>query len=640
MISPHHRTKSFRKFFGLHTVTLLGGASGLLLLNHAASGVEEKVLLSPSTQSRYEKEIRPALEQYCAGCHGVKKQSGDINLSGFDTALSIQRNPALWRKVVTQMHERTMPPEGKPQPTDAQRDAVVKWLEETLKAFEEAAVPTDPGRTVIHRLNRLEYNNTVRDLLGVTSKPADKFPADGGGGGGFDNNADTLFVPPILMERYLEVADEILAQAPPERIFLVRPGKKYKPRVAAQLIIERLGARAFRRPIEKAETDRLMRLYDNATKRGANFESAVKLAVKAMLVSPKFLFRSEGEQKAEGAYTRTDWELASRLSYFLWASMPDGELFDLAAKKKLRDPKILEAQARRMIADPKFDDTAQSFAGQWLHARELYGVTQPDPRRFPTFTPTLRDAMFAEVSQLFGSVVRDNTNLLQLLDGDYTYVNEELAKHYGIEGITGSEMRRVSLEKGRRGGLLTTAAVLTVTSYPQRTSPVLRGKWVLEEILGTPPPPPPPNAGALPANDAVKDGLTFRQRLEEHRKKPECAGCHARMDPIGFGLENYDPIGRWREQIGGGPVDAAGVLATGEKFTGPAELKAHLKKRQDDFARNLTEKMLAYAIGRGLEPGDAPSVRDILKKLEADDYRAQTLMLEVVKSFPFQYRKN
>ena len=257
---------------------------------HAALGVEEKVYQPVSAQNQYEKEIRPLLDMYCGGCHGAKKQAGGINLSGFDTAVSIQRDQATWRKVVTQIHESAMPPENKPQPTPEQREKLVHWLQQTLDNFEENAVARDPGRKIIHRLNRLEYNNTVRDLLGVTSNPADKFPADGGGGGGFDNTADTLFIPPILMERYLEAADEILNEAPPERIFGTRPPKKQSP-AEARLLIERFAGRAYRRPVEKAEIDRLMKLFENAMQRGARFEEAVKLSLKAVLVSPHFLFR-------------------------------------------------------------------------------------------------------------------------------------------------------------------------------------------------------------------------------------------------------------------------------------------------------------------------------------------------------------
>jgi hypothetical protein len=248
--------------------------------------------------------------------------------------------------------------------------------------------------------------------------------------------------------------------------------------------------------------------------------------------------------------------------------------------------------------------------------------------------------MYNETITFFQDIVRRDSSLVRLLDADYTFLNEELARHYGIEGVQGTGMQRVALKEARRGGVLTMGSVLTLTSYPQRTSPVLRGKWVLEEILGTPPPPPPPGAGGLSPEDHPKEGLTFRQRLEKHREKPECASCHNRMDPLGFGLENFDGIGRWREEIGGTPVDASGVLANGEKFSGPLELKKHLLSRKDDFARNFSERMLSYALGRGIESYDAPTVRAITKKLQGNDYRSLLLLREIVKSYPFNYRQN
>lgn len=591
-------------------------------------------------QAGYEREIRPLLAQYCDSCHGGEKPAEGIDLTRFKTVASIQRDQATWRKVLTQVRERTMPPKGMPQPSDAQRERLTEWLSHTLDNVPDHLIPKNPGRVLIHRLSRTEYNNTVRDLFGVRSRPADRFPPDGGGGGGFDNNADTLFIPPILMERYLEAAGEILQEAKPERIFFVRPSKTLPRRTAGKKIIEHFARRAFRRPVETAELSRLMGLFDGASHRGESFENSVKLALKAVLVSPSFLFRVERDRSSAQPYPVGDYELANRLSYFLWASMPDDELFKLAAQKRLRNPKVLEQQVRRMLASPKSRAFADSFASQWLRVRDLYTAANPDPRRYPSFTPSLRDAMYEETITFFDAVLRRNESLLRLLDADYTYLNEELARHYGIEGVTGTPMRRVALKDGRRGGVLTQASVLTLTSYPQRTSPVLRGKWVLEEMLGTPPPPPPPNAGALPPDDAPKEGMTFRQRLEQHREKPQCFSCHARMDPIGFGLENFDAIGRWRDEIGGTPVDATGVLANGEKFSGPAELKKHILARKDLFTRNLVEKMLSYALGRGLEPHDITAVRKIVAAVEKDGYRSSTLIQEIVKSYPFQYRKN
>jgi mono/diheme cytochrome c family protein len=594
-----------------------------------------------AAQATYEQSARPFIQKYCGGCHGPANPKGGVSLTGYADVKALQRDQGAWRKVLEQLREQTMPPRGTPQPKADEREKLVAWLAHTLDTADESLIPKDPGRVLIHRLSRTEYNNTVRDLFGAQSRPADKFPADGGGGGGFDNNADTLFIPPILMERYLEAAGEVLNEAPAARLFFVRPGKTLPAREAARRILAHFATRAFRRPVETAETARLLSLYDQAAKRGEPFEGSVKFALKAVLVSPHFLFRVEKDRPGTEPYLIGDYELASRLSYFLWASMPDDELFKLAGQKRLRDPQVLDAQIRRMIQSPKSAALADSFAGQWLRVRDLYTAAQPDPRRYPGYTPSLRDAMYRETVEFFSSLLREGASLLHLLDADYTFLNEELAKHYGIEGVKGPEFRKVALGDRRRGGILTMAGVLTVTSYPQRTSPVLRGKWVLEEVLGTRVPPPPPNAGGLPAEDAPKEGLTFRQRLEKHREKPECSSCHSRMDAVGFGLENFDAVGRWRAELGGQPVDATGVLTTGEKFTGPEELKQYiLRSRKQEFARNVAEKMLAYALGRGLEPYDIPTVRRITAALEKDGYRASTLVREIVKSYPFQYRKN
>jgi len=588
----------------------------------------------------YQKAIHPLFQQFCFRCHGEKNGNGGVSLAAFSTVTAIQKDQMTWRKVLRQLRDRTMPPVGMPQPTAEQRDHLISWLTDTLNNVDPSLLPRNPGRVLIHRLSRAEYNNTVRDLFGVDSHPADQFPADGGGGGGFDNNADTLFVPPILMERYLTAASQVLDEAKPERLFFAHPSPTLSRRAAARQIVAYFAMRAYRRPVEPAEVARLMRLFDSSTQRGESFKTAVKLALKALLISPNFLFRVEQDRPGDAPYPVSDYELASRLSYFLWSSMPDEELFRLAGQKRLRNPQVLEQQVRRMIQSPKSRALADSFAGQWLRVRDLYTTAQPDPKRFPEFTPALRDAMYQETVDFFDDLVRRDQSLLFMLDANYTYLNEELAHYYGIPGVTGPQMRRVELQDRRRGGVLAMGSVLTLTSYPRRTSPVLRGKWVLEQIMGAPIPPPPPNAGGLPADDAPKAGLTFRQRLEKHRSKPECASCHSRMDPIGFGLENFDPIGRWRDSIGGAPVDAAGVLATGEKFTGPVELKRHLMQQKDEFTRNLTEKMLAYALGRGLEPYDLPTVRAITQAVAHDGYHSSALILQIVKSYPFQYRKN
>ena len=346
-----------------------------------------------------------------------------------------------------------------------------------------------------------------------------------------------------------------------------------------------------------------MRLFRHADARGDGFEDAVRLALKAALVSPNFLYLVERDRSdADGPYRVSDHELACRLSYFLWSSMPDAELSDLADAGRLHEPEVLEGQVRRMLADPKSRALAEDFAGQWLRVGNLAELAEPDKRLFPEFTPELRDAMAEEAVAFFHAIFREDRPVLDLLDSDYTFLNERLAKHYGIDGVTGPEFRRVALKDRNRGGVLGMAAVLTLTSYPRRTSPVLRGKWVLEELLGTPPPPPPPMVKALPADDRVRDGMTFRQRLEQHRKDANCASCHARLDPLGFGLENFDVLGRWRDEIKGEPVDASGELTTGEKFAGPAALKTILvESKRELFVRNLVERMLSYALRRGVE---------------------------------------
>ena len=595
---------------------------------------------TPADRALFDKRIRPMLQQYCIGCHSAQNPAAGVNLAAFTDVASIQRDQATWRKVLAQVRGRSMPPARVAQPTNDQRDLLATWIGHTLDSVADSLLPKNPGHVVLHRLSRTEYNNTVHDLFGIKSNPADTFPADGGGGGGFDNNASTLFVPPILMERYLMAAGDILNEARPERIFIARPSQTLPRREAARKILAYYAQRGYRRPVEPGELERLLRLYDGAAARAESFENATKFALKAVLVSPNFLFRAEQDHPTTAAYPIGDYELASRLSYFLWSSMPDETLFQLAAQKRLHLPAVLDAQVTRMLAGPKSHAFADGFAGQWLKVRDLYTSARPDPNRYPAFTPSLRDAMYGETIAFFQSVVQDDASLLRLIDADYTFVNEELAKHYGLEGVSGPGLRRVQLPDHRRGGVLTEAGVLTLTSFPLRTSPVLRGKWVLSELLGTPPPPPPPVVATLSTDDAPQNGQTFRQRLEQHRSKPECAGCHARMDPIGFGLENFDATGRWRQEIGGKPVDASGVLVSGAKFNGPVELKQLVLAQKDDFIRNLTEKMLAYALGRGLEPYDLPAVRKITTILAKNDYRSSLLIREVVRSYPFQYRKN
>jgi len=607
--------------------------SFFILLSSAA------VAGTPDPVARFSAEIQPLMKNFCGKCHSGSEPDGDIDLDKFKDMAAIQNHPKIWNNVLRVITERQMPPKNKPQPKQADREKLIDYLTFVLNNIDDSKIPKDPGRFIIHRLNRLEYNNTVRDLFAVDIKPADNFPADGGGGGGFDNTAETLFVPPILMEKLVEAADEILAAAKPEKIFVATPEAAGSTRAAASKIIEFHGPRIWRRPLLPDETTRLLSFYDAAEKRTLKFESAIKQTLKVMLLSSNFLYRIEEEKPTKDAQPVSDFELASRLSYFLWSSMPDDELLKVAKEGKLRDPAVRDQQVVRMLKDPKAHTFAENFMTQWFGTRQLVSGDGPDPRRFKEYTPQLRDAMIAEPVYYFENLFRENGSLLTLLDSDYTFLNEQLAKHYGVPNITGPEFRQVKLTDANRGGVLGMGSVLSLTSYPRRTSPVLRGKWVLEEILGTPPPPPPPQAGVLPQDDAPKDGLTFRQRMEKHREKPECANCHARMDPIGFGLENFDPTGKWRTEISKTPVDASGVMATGEKFNGPKELRKLLMVRKDEFVRTATEKMLSYALGRGLEYFDQPTVRKTTKALQQNNYSVQKMVLEITNSYPFLHRR-
>jgi mono/diheme cytochrome c family protein len=404
--------------------------------------------------------------------------------------------------------------------------------------------------------------------------------------------------------------------------------------------VTRLAARAFRRPVTDAEVAPYVGLVADAAAAGESFGEAMALAVQAVLVSPDFLFRIEQDHPVTmdaAAFPISEHELATRLSYFLWASMPDDTLRAVADRGDLRRPGVLEAQVRRMLADPRSRALVEEFGGQWLQFRALEAVT-PDRERFPDFDNYLRLSMRDETLLFFETIVREDRSVLDFIDADYTYLNERLARHYGVPGVRGPQFRRVLLSTPERGGVLSHASVLTVSSYATRTSPVLRGKWILDNLLDAPPPDPP---AGVPALDETAVGTTasLRQQMEAHRANPTCAACHRRMDPLGFGLENYDAIGAWRTTEGAFPIDASGALPDGRSFDGPAELRAILSADREDFTRALASKLLTYGLGRGLERYDRPAVRGIVKALPSYEYRFSGLVLEVVNSLPFQMRR-
>ncbi|MBK5294801.1 MAG: DUF1592 domain-containing protein [Acidobacteriia bacterium] len=408
----------------------------------------------------------------------------------------------------------------------------------------------------------------------------------------------------------------------------------------AERVIGTLARRAYRRPVTKPEVASLMKFYRLAQAEGQNAEQGIQLAIQAMLVSPHFLFRVERDPDPNDAarvHPVSSLELASRLSYFLWSSMPDEELLALAESGRLKTPAVLQAQVTRMLADERSAAFAGNFAGQWLETRNLDSI-KPDPQKFPDWGPELREAMKAETRLVFDFVLRENRPLSDFLNGNYTFLNERLAKHYGISGVAGPGFRRVELATDQRGGILSHASVLTVSSYPTRTSPVIRGKYVLQNLLGAPPPDPPADVPALD-EEAVGTTGSLRQQLEKHRSNAVCASCHSRMDVLGFGLENYDGIGKWRTMDGKFPIDVSGTFPNGKSFSTPAQMRILLMEELPDFARCMTEKTLTYSLGRGLERYDRRTVDGITRKLAADGYRFQTLIHEVVRSLPFQSRR-
>jgi cytochrome c551/c552 len=416
------------------------------------------------------------------------------------------------------------------------------------------------------------------------------------------------------------------------------PGKHTS--ACARTILSSFTQRAFRRPVTAKEVEQFLGFVDLARKQGDSFEEGIATALQAVLVSPDFLYRIERDRPAPAGRSSvpvSQYELASRLSYFLWSSMPDAELLRLAGQGSLRQPATLAAQVTRMLRDPKSLALVENFAGQWLQFKNI-DVVRPDLERFPQFDEGLRQAMRRETELFIGNIIRNNGSVLELLDANYTFLNERLARFYGIPGVMGPEFRRVDVSDAKRGGgVLAQASVLTVSSYSTRTSPVLRGKWILENLLNAPPPAPPPG---VPPLDDTKTGQsgTLRQQMEEHRKNPACSSCHARMDPLGFGLENFNAIGAWRTEDGKFPVDATGALPDGGSFQTPAELKALLKLDREAFVRGLTEKLMIYALGRGLERYDRPIVMDIAAKLPSQDYKFSQLVLGIVNSLPFQMR--
>lgn len=730
---------------------------------------------APTAPDEFVRTIRPILEQNCSACHNGKNARGPANFLSAQTAKDLEARRGLWHNVAMQLRNRTMPPvESKL--TEQDRLHIASWVDAYLQRTACSGQPY-AGAVTVRRLNRREYRNTIRDLLGVDFEVSELFPEDGTGGEGFDTNADTLYLPPIMMERYLQAAKQILDRAivtpafsrsfsgselqptenakeskvvggtrrtigptdevtapvtvyadgpytfavsisrsltspvsldlkadgkglgtitmpryeskgatggnrqmqltrgshtiaivakgvPTEiirveiaqrqqeapadrralhlRLFGMEPGQpQIDSRAAAQRLLASFVAKAYRRPLEPGELDPYLKLYDRAAERGDPYEERIKLALEGVLVSPKFLFRVEKEVDGPGVHPLTSYEVASRLSYFLWSTTPDDELRRLAAEGRLHDPKVLSAQVDRMLADPRSRVLAETFIGQWLGTKELGISVVPALNDLQDFyTPDVASDLRQEPVLLFHYMLTENRPVLDLLDANYSFLTSRLVRFYQMEdqfpNVRGNDFQRVEWPDKRRGGVFGMGAMLAMTSHFKQTSPVLRGAWVLDTMLGTAVPPPPPDVPPLEASGSKTEKLTVREKLTRHRANASCATCHSLIDPIGFGLENFDWMGRWRDTDNGKPVDASASMPSGEKLTGPAELRQAMLKRKDEFLRNVSQKVLGYALGRGLQDGDQCTVQQIMQAVAKEGYGTRALVREVVLSTPFR----
>lgn len=744
----------------------------------ALAGSALAAVPASSQNDEFTARVEPVFAQVCSGCHNASLTSGGLDIAHYRSPASFAEAREGWERIVRKLRAGEMPPPGVTRPPEAQMAALLDYVVSELDEVDRNT-PPDPGRVTARRLNRVEYQNTVRDLLGVDFRADEAFPPDDSGYG-FDNIADILTVSPTLMEQYLNAAETIAARAVggntlPQPGFFSRPDRirridansveiseildydaeylvnvrlvgnrgdadppvtlvisvdgtpadsftvpvqisavnrqggatqrssyetrvflpsnshtfradfiddpyidtldpadyrnnrrniypeaieiagPYPPRAPQPVekkalvcdpdsgracidrIVARLASDAYRAPASEEEIVGLLEVYDEAASASYTPRESLQFAIAAMLVSPQFLFRIEADPEPGTTRPISDYELASRLSYFLWSSMPDGELFDLGSTHRLHEPEVLAAQVRRMIADPKSRAFSKNFVGQWLETRSLDALTR-DADRFPAWDAELRGAMAMETELFFDAVLRENQPVSDFIDGSYTFLNERLAAHYGIEGVEGEAFRRVRLDGTERSGVFTQASVLTVTSYPTRTSVALRGKYLLENVLSAPPPAPPADVPALDEG-AVGTALSLREQMEAHRTNPTCASCHSMMDPLGFALENYDATGRWRTRDGEFPIDASGVFPNGRAFDGPKAMKSLLLESLDDFTRGLAEKMLTYALGRGVESSyDRRVARDLADRTAANGYRIETLILGIVQSPPFLER--
>lgn len=587
-------------------------------------------------------EVTPFLKNYCVECHGSKRFKAGVNFTGMMQRPAAGEIRRKWQTAAALVQAEEMPPaDADKQPTAAERQKFIDWVD-TIKFMSVQ----DPGPFVIRRLTKVEYGNTLSDLFGVDRSVAATLPDDVAGEGYLNS------LSPLQAEQYLAIANNVLelalgpvegpATALQSKLLGASPAKGDERKAAAK-VARSLARRAYRRPAHDEEVETLLKVFDLARANKQSYPASLRLMLKAILVSPQFLFITapESAEAGKAVVPLDDHLLASRLSYFLWSTMPDAELAALADDGTLHEPSVLRGQVKRMLGDPRARALFDGFGAQWLGLDGLDDQTF-DAKKFPEMTPAVRTAMVDEARLFFASIVHENRSVVSFVNGDYTFLNETLAPFYGLEKtVEGPEMRRVELADRNRGGILAMPGVLAVTSLPERTSPVKRGIWVLEQVLGQHVPPAPMNVPRLDKQDKKKiANLTLRQRTELHRKDPVCANCHKVLDPIGFGLENFDAIGRWRDKDdSGGPIDAVGELPGGIRFASPRELKVIVAARQDEMARNLAQKLLAYALCRQLNGYDEIVVDRIVASIARDGYRMQSLVAEIVISYPFLNRR-
>jgi hypothetical protein len=603
----------------------------------------DEAALRADAKKTFKENVEPFVKTYCTKCHGGGRAKANIN---FEVDLKDPgRGTAFlhWKKAVANVKVHDMPPEdAAKQPTDAERLRFIEWIGK-LKHLS----PRSPGPFVMRRLSKVEYANTLHDLYGVNPSIADSLPEEVVGEGYLNS------ISPLHSELFLEIANDVVGQIvapegkPPtavqRRLFGRKPPQGTDLRQVARQVARSLARDAYRRPPTEAELDVLVDVFELARGKGLDVTASLGLMLKAVLVSPQFLFIAPAREAEPSApiVRLDDHHLAARLSYLLWSAPPDAELSALADKGELHTPKVLRAQTKRLLLHARARALFDGFGAQWLRVNDLERQVF-DPALFPQMTPALREAMMQEARLFFESIVHKNQQAIRFVDSDYTFLNGPLAELYGLgSSVKGPKMRRVKLENPNRGGILGMSATLAATSFPTRTSPVRRGVWVLEQLLGERVPPPPPDIPALDTQEAKSvQGLTLRQRTELHTKNPVCANCHRTLDPIGFGLENFDAIGRWRDKNEAGvAIDSAGKLPTGTAFSNPAELKRLLAGRESDIARNLTERFMAYALGRPLEGYDEVVIDQLMARIAGDEYKVRTILTEVIASYLFTHRR-